>query len=147
MKVTMLLCDAAQVSEGKLFILGGGWSVIGPAATPSAIALKIEVGWNEVDAPHHWELFLQDADGGEVTVETPEGPQPIEVRGDFQVGRPPDLPEGSPVDVTLAVNLGPIPLALGARFTWRLTIDGETEEAWTVSFSTRAGTPESPVLE
>lgn len=133
----MLLCDAAQVSEGKLFILGGGWSVIGPAPTPSAIALKIEVSWNEVEAPHHWELFLQDADGGEVMVDTADGPQPVEVRGDFQVGRPSDLPEGSPVDVTLAVNLGPIPLTLGSRFTWRLTIDGETMEAWTVSFSTR----------
>lgn len=146
MKVTMLLCDAAQVSEGKLFILGGGWSVIGPAPTPSAIALKIEVGWNEVEAPHHWELFLSDADGGEVMVETAEGPQPVEVRGDFQVGKPADLPDGSPVDVTLAVNLGPIPLTLGARFTWRLTIDGETEEAWTASFSTRTVPVEGPSL-
>jgi hypothetical protein len=137
MKVTMLLCDAAQVADGKLFILGGGWSVIGPAPTASAIALKIEVGWNEVDATHHWELFLQDADGGEVSLETPDGPQPIEVRGDFQVGRPPDLPEGSPVDVTLAVNLGPIPLPSSSRFTWRLTIDGETHDVWTASFSTR----------
>ena len=38
----MLLADAAQVSEGKLHILGGGWSVTGPPA-PSAIALLVEV--------------------------------------------------------------------------------------------------------
>jgi hypothetical protein len=136
-KVTMLLCDAAQVAEGKLFILGGGWSVIGPAPTPSAIALKVEVGWNEAEAEHHWELFLQDADGGDVSVETPEGTRPVEVRGDFQVGRPEGLPEGSPVDVTLAINLGPLPLEPGNRFTWRLMIDGQTDESWVLSFSTR----------
>lgn len=27
MRVTMLLADAAQVAEGKLYILGGGWDV------------------------------------------------------------------------------------------------------------------------
>lgn len=31
MKVTMLLADAATVAEGKLYILGGGWSVTGRA--------------------------------------------------------------------------------------------------------------------
>ena len=30
MKVTILLADAAQAVEGKLFVLGGGWSVTGP---------------------------------------------------------------------------------------------------------------------
>ena len=29
-KVTMMLADAAQAVEGKLYILGGGWSVTGP---------------------------------------------------------------------------------------------------------------------
>ena len=28
----MMLCDAAQVADGKLFILGGGWSLIGPGS-------------------------------------------------------------------------------------------------------------------
>ena len=59
----MLLCDAAQVSDGKLYILGGGWSMTGPDPVPSAVALKIDVDWNEAGSPHHWELFLVDADG------------------------------------------------------------------------------------
>ena len=49
-KVTMLLCDAAQVADGKLFVLGGGWSLTGPDPMPSAIALKIDVGWHEAEA-------------------------------------------------------------------------------------------------
>ncbi len=49
-------------------------------------------------------------------VETPEGSQPVEVRGEFTVAHPPGVPEGSPIDVALAVNLGPIPLAPGTRY-------------------------------
>ncbi len=53
-KVTMLLCDSAQVADGKLYVLGGGWSMTGPDPMPSAIALKIDVAWNESGEPHHW---------------------------------------------------------------------------------------------
>ena len=136
-KATMLLCDAAQVADGKLYILGGGWSVTGPDPAPSAIAIKIEVPWNDADAPHHWELFVVDADGREVGVETPDGTLMIEIRGDFQVGQPAGIPPGSPIDLPLAINLGPLPLAPGGRYTWRLTIDGQTDDTWTLSFTTR----------
>ena len=80
-KVTMLLCDAAQVSDGKLYILGGGWSMTGPDPVPSAVALKIDVDWHEAETSHHWELFLEDADGRPVLMETADGTQPVEVRG------------------------------------------------------------------
>ena len=72
-KVTMLLCDAAQVADGKLYVLGGGWSLTGPDPMPSAIAMKIDVDWHEAGEVHHWELFLEDADGRPVLVETPDG--------------------------------------------------------------------------
>jgi hypothetical protein len=136
-KVTMLLCDAAQVSDGKLYILGGGWSMTGPDPVPSAVALKIDVDWHEAEASHHWELFLEDADGRPVLMETPDGTQPVEVRGEFTVSQPPGIPEGSPIDVALAVNLGPIPLAPGTRFAWRLTIDGEALPGASLGFTTR----------
>ena len=135
--VTMLLCDAAQVSDGKLYILGGGWSMTGPDPVPSAVALKIDVDWHEAEASHHWELFLEDADGRPVLMETAEGTQPVEVRGEFTVSQPPGIPEGSPIDVALAVNLGPIPLAPGTRFAWRLTIDGDSLPGASLGFTTR----------
>ena len=47
------------------------------------------------------------------------------------------MPVGTPVDVPIAVNFGPIPLGPGARFTWRFVIDGETLPGGTVSFTTR----------
>jgi hypothetical protein len=135
----MLLCDAAQVADGKLYILGGGWSLVGPDPMPSAVALKIDVDWTETGHPHHWELYLVDEDGQPILVDTQEGtPQPLEVRGDFHVDRPEMVPEGSPVDVALAVNFGPLPLPTSSRFTWRLSIDGESQEDWSLAFSTRA---------
>jgi len=137
----MLLCDSAQVADGKLYILGGGWSLIGPDPMPTAVAMKIDVDWSEVDHPHHWELYLLDEDGQPVLAETPDGAQPIEVRGDFEVARPEAVPPGSPVDVALSLNFGPLPLAPGARYTWRLAINGESDESWSLEFSTRPVPP------
>ena len=54
------------------------------------------------------------------------------------MGRPEGVPEGSPVDVAVAVNFSPLPLAYNTRFTWRLTIDGESENDWQLAFSTRS---------
>ena len=136
MKVTMLLADSAQVADGKLYILGGGWSVTGPEPAPSAVGIKIEVERHEIGGVHHWELFLEDADGRPVLVGD-DVPQPVEVRGEFSVGEPEGVPEGTPVDVPIAINFGPLPLKTGERFTWRLVIDGETPQGALVAFGTR----------
>ena len=133
----MLLADSAQVADGKLYILGGGWSVTGPDPTPSAVAMKIGVDEHEFNANHHWELFLEDADGKLVQFKTPEGAQTIEVRGDFSATSPDGVPAGTPVDVLIPVNFGPIPLPAAARFTWRMVIDGESLPGGTVSFFNR----------
>ena len=144
-KVTMMLCDSAQVADGKLYVLGGGWSMTGPDPVPSAIALKIDVGWHEAESAHHWELYLEDADGRPVLVATPDGEHPVEVRGEFTVGRPTDVPEGSPVDVALAVNLGPLPLtrAPATRGGWPSTATATPTGCW----PSPPGPPRDPTPE
>jgi hypothetical protein len=137
MKVTMMLADAAQAVDGKLYILGGGWSLIGPDPTPMAIAIKIEVPWDEANRPHRLKLSLLDADGRPVPVPTPAGDRPLELDADFEVGRPPGLKPGTPLDIPLAMNLGPLPLRPGQIYVWRVSIDGSTQDDWQVSFSTR----------
>ena len=64
----MLLCDAAQAVEGKLYILGGGWNTIGPDPAPTAIAMYTnavgelaETGDPDV-APLAWELLTLRAE-------------------------------------------------------------------------------------
>lgn len=135
MKVTMMIADAAQAVGGKLYILGGGWSVIGPDPAPFAIAIKIEVPWGEANRPHTLTLSLLDADARPVSVPTPQGEQPLQIKQEFEVGRPPGLPAGTPLDAVLALNFLPIPLAPGGRYVWRLAINDDTKEE--VAFLTR----------
>lgn len=133
MKVTLLLADAAQAVQGKLYILGGGWSIIGPAPAPSAIALKIEVPWDLANRRHRFELTLLDSDGHAVTI----GEQAVRIAGEFEAGRPAGLAPGTPLDVPLAISIAPLSLAPGSRYVWRLSINGQSEEHWQVTFTTR----------
>jgi len=55
---------------------------------------------------------------------------------EFEVGRPPGLKPGTPLDFPVAVNSTPLPLEPG-RYEWRLTIDGATREDWTMPFTVR----------
>jgi hypothetical protein len=133
----MLLADAAQAAAGKLYVLGGGWSVCGPDPTAMALAIKIEVPWDRANQKHRCQIDLIDADGQPVQIETPEGLRPVQMSADFEVGRPPGLKPGTPIDLPLAINVGPMPIPPGGRYEWRLSIDGETQDEWRVVFSTR----------
>jgi hypothetical protein len=135
----MMLADSAQEVGGKLYILGGGWSITGPDPVPMAIALKLEVPWDRTNEQHSLLLELLDEDGSPVMVEGPEehGQVSLQVTGEFEAGRPPGIKPGTPIDSALAVNFGPLPLEPGRRYQWRLSIDGETDEDWTLGFSTR----------
>ena len=105
MKVTLMLADSAQAVEGKLYILGGGWSVTGPEPTPMAIAMKLEVPWDETNRRHAWRLELLDSDGGPVTLSSGADGRAIEIGGEFEVGRPAGVKPGTPIDLPLAINL------------------------------------------
>ncbi len=142
-RATMLLADSAQASEGKLYILGGGWNITGPHPSPSAIAIYIEISWDLANIRHPWRLELVDSDGQPVMVDTPLGEKPFVLEGEIEVGRPPGVTPGTGLSVPLAINLGPIPLPPGGRYEWRLSIGGKTDENWRLPFSTRALPPEA----
>lgn len=131
-EVTTLLCDFAQVADGKLYILGGGWTLCGPGAFQHALAIKIEVPWSESNRLHQLEAVLRDEDMQAVSVGDP--PSEVKFEGTFEVGRPVGLPPGTPLDVPLAVNFGPLELPAGAYF-WSVSIDGA--EVGRVRFRTR----------
>jgi hypothetical protein len=63
MKVNLLLADHADAVGGKLYINGGGWNVTGPQPVPFAIAMLIEVPWDQTNTKHRVLLELLDADG------------------------------------------------------------------------------------
>jgi hypothetical protein len=140
MKATMLLADYAVVSDGKLTIVGGGWSQTGPDPAAFGIGLLIQVPWDQANTPHTFSVELLDADGSPVSFETDDDAdeQPVAFGGDFEVGRPPGLKPGTPLDFPVAVNSTPLPLEPG-RYEWRLTIDGESRADWTLPFTVRTG--------
>ena len=141
MKVTMMLADAAQAAEGKLYILGGGWSVIGPAPSPSAIALFIQVPWDRTNVEHSFRFDLVDSDGNAVELETdPGAEEPVTFEGAFEVGRPPGVKPGTSIDVPLAINVGPLPLPPGGRYEWRLSINEESHEDLAAAILARSAT-------
>ena len=130
----MMLADAAQEVNGKLYVLGGGWSVTGPGVPPMALALKLDVPWSAANQQHGFLLVLVDADGHPVQVGADDSD--VRVEGTFEVGRPAGVPAGTDIDVPLAVAIGPLPLAAG-RYAWQLWIDGETNEDWQRPFQVR----------
>ena len=136
-RVTMLLADSAQVADRKLYVLGGGLTVIGPRPQPLGVAIRIEVPWDRANTPHEWRLELLDEDGHAVQVKD----QPLAVAGRFEAGRPAGLKPGTPLSVPLAITFPTLPVRPGGSYTWQLSIDGATHTDWRQSFHVRAPAP------
>jgi hypothetical protein len=134
--VTMLLADAAEAVGGKLYILGGGWSVMGPGPGQMAIALRFEVPWHEAAEDHDWTLSLVDADGRPVLCEDHQR-HPIQHHGHFHVHRDENR-LGVPVEYATVANAGRVRVPPGGRYVWELSVDGATREHWRVAFSSRS---------
>ncbi len=106
-----MLADSAQAVDNKLFILGGGWTLLGPVPGPTAIAILIEVPWDETNRQHVLKLELVDS----------------------------GIAPGSAITMPMAINLGPLPIKPATRYEWRCSIDGTGREEWTLTFATRPG--------
>jgi hypothetical protein len=142
-KVTMLLADSAQVQGGKLFVLGGGWTIMW-GSHPSALVGIISVPWNESNKRHVVVLRLVTDDGVPVTVPDNTGHHvPFEITTEFEVGRPPGHTPGTALPVPIAFNMGPLPYGKG-RYEWRCTINGRGDSAWNIEFEVREPTPMAP---
>ncbi len=131
---TVLLADSAQVAEGKLYILGGGITVVGPRPQPLGIAIRIQVPWDRANISHQWQLDLLDEDGHPVIA---NNGKPVMVAGRFEAGRPAGLRAGTPLSVPLAINFATLPVTAGSGYTWRLSIDDQTRTNWRAGFSVR----------
>lgn len=114
----MILCDSAQVYEGKLSILGGGWDRI-RYGSPFAVAAIVEIPWDRTGQLLQSKLELVDADGRPVLA---DGQNPFMIAGELNVERTDEALVGSVFGVPFAFNFGPVPIPVG-RHTMRLTVD------------------------
>jgi hypothetical protein len=112
----MLLCEAAQSVGGKLYILGGGFSRVLLVQPPITMALAVHVGipWTEANQPYDVTVSLLNVDSTPVQI----AGQPIRVEARLEVGRPPGLQHGTPLDNSFVFNFD-LPLSPGT-YVWRL---------------------------
>jgi len=120
LEVTLLLCDAADESNGKLYVLGGGWNQLVPDQSVNmALAVLLGVPWDQTNRKVQIAATLMTEDGQQVQVEG----QDVGVTGEFEVGRPAGLKPGSNINVPLALKFNGITLPAGG-YRWEVQIDG-----------------------
>jgi hypothetical protein len=99
-----------------------------------AIALKIDVPWDQANARHRWRLELVDADGQPFRLPDENA---VQIEQEFEIGRPAGVKPGTSLDFVVAINVPPLPLAPGQQYAWHLTIDGAERDDWRLPFTTR----------
>lgn len=139
MRAKIILADSAEVREGLLFLLGGGWSEVGPGSQIFAIAGVLDVEWDETNSPHAAEFTIVEEDGAPLMVPTPTGEQPFKIVTNFEVGRPPGGPRGRSFSVPVAIPVLPIPWTPGRRYVLVMRIDDA--EVDRLKFSVRPPIP------
>ncbi len=114
----VILADAAQVSNQKLYMLGGAWNLLRPEAYPTnfpfAVAIGILVPWSETNREHSFEF----------TIKASEGAHLGKGGGKFEVGREVGLKPGMTQRFTFAIS-GQIGLEAPGTFEIVVTISGE----------------------
>jgi hypothetical protein len=118
----MLLCDAAEETNGKLYILGGGWTHLLKPNIPTnmALAILVHVPWDEAGKQHKLEVSLLKEDGEPVLLNG----NPIKVEGAFEVGRTAGVKPGRELVAPVAIQFSGLVLAPG-EYTWELLVNGE----------------------
>lgn len=146
MKATLILADSGQTDPaGKLHALGLGWSVTSTPTPPITLLALIDCPWDQANVKHQFVIELLDADGHVVSFNTDAfgSPQPaVRIEAEFEAGRPPGIPAGTPLRQPFSLTLGPgVPLVAGQKYEFRLTIDGEVMDSSLSTFLVRPAPP------
>lgn len=95
----LIVGDYAEIVNGKLYLMGGGWDRFDAREVPVnlrlAVAAGVRIGWEETNVAHTVVIYVEDDDGHELA----------RIDGTMQVGRPANLPPGSTQLSQLAANL------------------------------------------
>jgi hypothetical protein len=139
----MALALTAAVEDDQLSLTGLGWSVRPPQPQPMAVYILIEIPRDQAGV-HRWRLELTYADGEPVSLETPVPgvPEDFVYEDETAVSGLDDPTLTTPLVAGFVAILPPFPLTEGREYVWRLTVDGETRDGWTLAF--RTSPPEPP---
>lgn len=145
MQAFIMLCDSAQRDgvSGKMHMLGGDWSVVGPDLPSMAVAVFLRIPWSEVDHERPFVLRLLD-EGGKPVLAEQDGEDesiPIQFVGDLKLEGAVTLPVDHPgrqVDIhtSFAVNVL-LPSSTLEPGSYRWSLEVAAEEAASVAFVLR----------
>ncbi len=118
------LADAADVSLGKLFVLGGAFDTIHVPAFPAthpvlAVVLRLLLGPHDLDRKHELEILLLDADARHVA----------SARGELLVPKSPDSPQGWKQAVILPLRFFNVPFQQPGHYSIEIVIQGQMVKA------------------
>jgi len=135
MKIEFLIvADAVQVADGKLFVLGGGWSALRapilPIQMPVGVGVSILVDANEAGTGAIYPLAITISDEGGIPVLPPAQAQ-------FQVGKAEGTPRDMPQRVPFALNV-PMPIPREGKYTVTVTA-GPSAKSQTSFYAIFAG--------
>ena len=166
--VRLTLADYVAADQaGKVNMIGGGVSVVPrvsdqkdsaglPLSNTTAFGLvaTLAVGPELYGAECSVTLTLEDSQGDPVPVPGPDGraAEPLDITNQVVFAEPQFAPPLSVPQRTLRsraqwILMFPngVPLPIGARYVWRLSIDGKTRDDWTEEFYVSpVGLPEEP---
>jgi hypothetical protein len=118
------LADAADVSMGKLFVMGGAFDTIQvpgvPAAHPSlAVVVRLLLSPADLDRKHELQILLLDADAHHIA----------SANGELMVPKSPDSPQGWKQSVILPLRFFNVPFKQAGHYSIEILTDGKMLKA------------------
>jgi len=113
--ILLITADAATVSEGKINILGGGWTRITSGPANFTLVVRIEIPWTMTNQQLPWSLTLVDQDGRSYV--PAGGESPVELSGELHLERNDDSDLGSSFEAPMLFPFVGLPLRPGT-YEW-----------------------------
>ena len=122
-KIMLLTADAASISEGKINMLGAGWTRVSAGPANFCVVVRLEIPWSMTNVKIPWSLDLIDQDGHQYVPVENSGA--LHFEGEVEVGRPAGISEGSSLEAPLLMPFVQLPLRIG-KYEWRFQVSQTT---------------------
>ena len=128
----LIIADAAQEVGGKLYLLGGGWTLHHARGYPSALGFGLAIGilvpWAETNRKHKFTFAIRESEGAEVA----------RGEGSFEAGREVGITVGM-VQRVIAALSGQLLLPSAGTYEVVATVSGEERRITFEALAPKAG--------